>query len=257
MRLRLLQGWARIVAHFVDAAEKANFTPDEINRRLRQLAETMVLDEFWITDEKGHAFSEISMWISRLAHQTWSSRRSMCSGLCYWVKRIRSSKRPDGARLTISISNMLAFSGTDKARIVEVGYTAKYLNDLKARVGLGRAVQALLASGDIDAIWVFDKKLGQLAGPEVMGPASARFPGEPEMQSLKQALSEDRTRSVLLGSALSVIAPIKSDSKNIIGAALVRIPTERMWQAVQSQLKTAMIIALGVLGMGFFLSLLL
>jgi hypothetical protein len=47
---------ARIVAHFVDAAEKANFTPDEINRRLRQLADTTVLDEFWITDEKVHAY---------------------------------------------------------------------------------------------------------------------------------------------------------------------------------------------------------
>ena len=58
-------------------------------------------------------------------------------------------------------------AGIDKPRIVEVGYNAKYLNDLKARVGLGRAVQALLASGDIDAIWVFDTKLGQLAGPEL------------------------------------------------------------------------------------------
>jgi adenylate cyclase len=37
---------ARIAAHFVDAAEKAGFTPDEINRRLRQLADTTVLDEF-------------------------------------------------------------------------------------------------------------------------------------------------------------------------------------------------------------------
>ena len=47
---------ARIVAHFVDTAEKAGFTPEEINRRLRQLADTTVLDEFWITDEKGHAY---------------------------------------------------------------------------------------------------------------------------------------------------------------------------------------------------------
>ena len=47
-------------------------------------------------------------------------------------------------------------AGVDKPRIVEVGYNAKYLNDLKGRVGLDRAVQALLASGDIDAIWVFD-----------------------------------------------------------------------------------------------------
>ena len=31
-------------------------SPEEINRRLRQLADTTVLDEFWITDEKGHAY---------------------------------------------------------------------------------------------------------------------------------------------------------------------------------------------------------
>ena len=71
------------------------------------------------------------------------------------------------------------------------------------------------------------------------------------------ALDDDHTRSVLLGSALSVIAPIKSDSGSIIGAALVRIPTDRMWQAVQNQLKIATIIALAVLGAGFLLSLLL
>ena len=117
-------------------------------------------------------------------------------------------------------------------------------------------MQALLASGDIDAIWVFDTKLEPLAGPEVMGPASARFPSELEMQSMRKALDDDHTRSVLLDNALSVIAPIKLESKNI-GAALVRIPTDRMWQALQNQLKIATIIALAVLGAGFLLSLLL
>jgi adenylate cyclase len=248
---------ARIVAHFVDAAEKANFTPDEINRRLRQLAETTVLDEFWITDEKGHAYLrniDVDFTFSPSALEQPQAH-------VFWPLLLgkRDQVIQEARRREIDDQHFkyAGVSGTDKARIVEVGYNAKYLNDLKARVGLGRAVQALLASGDIDAIWVFDKKLGQLAGPEVMGAASARFPSEPEIQSLKQALGEDRTRSVLLGSALSVIAPIKSDSKNVIGAALVRIPTERMWQAVQSQLKTAMIIALAVLGMGFVLSLLL
>jgi adenylate cyclase len=248
---------ARIVAHFVDAAEKANLTPDEINRRLRQLADTTVLDEFWITDEKGHAYLrnigvDFTFSPSALeqpqAHVFWP----LLSGKKDQVIQEARRREIDDQHFKYA-----GVSGIDKPRIVEVGYNAKYLNDLKARVGLGRAVQALLASRDIDAIWVFDTKLGQLAGPEVMGPASARFPSEPEMQSLKQALGEDRTRSVLLGDALSVIAPIKSDSKNIVGAALVRIPTERMWQAVQSQIKTAMIIALAVLGIGFVLSLLL
>ena len=138
----------------------------------------------------------------------------------------------------------------DKPRIVQVGFNAKYLADLKARVGLGRAVQALLASGDIDAIWVFDTKLGQLAGPEVVGPASARFPSEDEITSIKEALRDHQTRSVLSSDALSVIAPINTDGKGIIGAALVRIPTERMWQAVRNQIGIAALIALAVLGAG-------
>ena len=126
---------------------------------------------------------------------------------------------------------MSAFGGVDKARIVEVGYNAKYLNDLKARVGLARAVQSLLGTGDIDAIWVFDTKLGQLAG-EVMGPASMRHPSELEIQSIRNALQDHRTRFVPLANALSVIAPIKADGQEVIGAALVRVSTDRLWQAI-------------------------
>ena len=247
---------ARIVAHFVDAAEKANFTPEEINRRLRQLADTTVLDEFWITDEKGHAYLrnidvDFTFSPSALeqpqAHVFWP----LLSGKKDQVIQEARQREIDDQHFKYA-----GVAGVDNSRIVEVGYNAKYLNDLKARVGLGRAVQALLASGDIDAIWVFDTKLSQLVGPEVMGPASARFPSELEMQSMRMALDDAHPRSVLLGGALSVIAPIKSESKSI-GAALVRIPTDRMWQAVQNQLKIATIIALAVLGTGFLLSLLL
>jgi class 3 adenylate cyclase len=248
---------ARIIAYFVDAAEKANLTPEEINRRLRQLADTTVLDEFWITDETGHAYLrniDVDFTFS-------PSGREQPQAHFFWP--LLSGKKDqviqEARRREIDDQHFkyAGVAGIDKPRIVQVGYNAKYLNDLKARVGLGRAVQALLASGDIDAIWVFDTKLSQLAGPEVMGPASARFPSEQELQSIRLALDDDQTRSVLLGSALSVIAPIKSDSKTTIGAALVRIPTDRMWQAVQNQLKIATLIALAVLGTGFLLSLLL
>ena len=248
---------ARIIAHFVDAAEKANIRPEEVNRRLRQLADTTVLDEFWITDEKGHAYLrniDVDFTFS-------PSAREQPQAHVFWPllsgKKDQVIQEARQREIDDQHFKYAGVGGIDKSRIVQVGYNAKYLNDLKARVGLDRAVQALLASGDIDAIWVFDTELSQLAGPEVMGPASARFPSEAEMQSIRRALDDDRTRSVLLGSALSVIAPIKWDSKTTIGAALVRIPTDRMWQAVQNQLKIATLIALAVLGTGFLLSLLL
>ena len=248
---------ARIAAHFVDAAEKAGFTPDEINRRLRQLADTTVLDEFWITDEKGHAYLrnidvDFTFSPSPLeqpqAHVFWP----LLSGKKDQVIQEARQREIDDQHFKYA-----GVSGIDKSRIVEVGFNAKYLADLKARVGLGRAVQALLASGDIEAIWVFDTKLGQLAGPEVMGPASARFPSEGEMASIKEALHDHQTRSVLLSDALSVIAPINTEGKGIIGAALVRIPTDRMWKAVWTQIGLAALIALAVLVTGFLLSLLL
>jgi adenylate cyclase len=248
---------ARIVAHFVDAAEKAGFTSEEINRRFRQIADTTVLNEFWVTDEKGHAYLrnidvDFTFSPSALeqpqAHVFWP----LLTGQKDQVIQEARQREIDDQHFKYA-----GVMGVDKPRIVEVGYNAKYLNDLKARVGLGRAVQALLASGDIDAIWVFDTKLGQLAGPEVMGPSSARFPSELEMQSIRNSLQDQRTRSVLLSNALSVIAPIKAEGQNVIGAALVRISTDRMWQAVWNQIGIAALIALAVLLAGFGLSYLL
>jgi adenylate cyclase len=216
-----------------------------------------VLDEFWITDEKGHAYLrnidvDFTFSPSPLeqpqAHVFWP----LLSGKKDQVIQEARQREIDDQHFKYA-----GVSGIDKPRIVEVGFNAKYLADLKARVGLGRAVQALLASGDIEAIWVFDTKLGQLAGPEVMGPASARFPSEGEMASIKEALHDHQTRSVLLSDALSVIAPINTEGKGIIGAALVRIPTDRMWKAVWTQIGLAALIALAVLVTGFLLSLLL
>src|SRR5215831_12218946 len=209
---------ARIVAHFVDAAEKAGFTPEEINWRFRQLADTTVLNEFWVTDERGHAYlrnSDVDFTFSPSAleqpqaHVFWP----LLTGQKDQVIQEARQREIDDKHF-----KYVGVAGVDKPRIVEVGYNARYLDDLKARVGLGRAVRVLLASGDIDAIWVFDTKLSQLAGPDVVGPALSRYPSDLEMRSLNQVLVGGRTRSVLAGSTLSVIAPIKSDAKKIIGA---------------------------------------
>src|SRR5262249_37914176 len=47
---------ATLAAHLVALGEAAGGSPQEINRRLKQVADDTVLDEIWITDEKGHAY---------------------------------------------------------------------------------------------------------------------------------------------------------------------------------------------------------
>jgi adenylate cyclase len=247
---------ARIVAHFVDAAEKARFTPEEISRRFRQLADTTVLNEFWVSDEKGHAYLrniDVDFTFS-------PSAREQPQAHVFWPLLMGQKDQLIQEARQREIDNQhfkyVGVGGIDKPRIVEVGYNAKYLNDLKARVGLARAVKTLLGTGDIDAIWVFDAKLGQLAGPEVMGSASVGYPSEPEIRLIRDTLQDRRTRSVALAKALSVIAPIKSDQE-VVGAALVRISTAHVRQAIWKQIGIASLIAVAVLAAGFVFSYLL
>jgi adenylate cyclase len=245
---------ATILAHFVDAAEQADFTPEEINRRLRQIADRTVLDEFWITDEKGHAYLrniDVDFTFSPSAeeqpqaHVFWPLLTGEKSEV---VQEARQREIDDQHYKYAGVG------GVDKPRIVQVGFDAKFLADLAARVGLTRSVHALLAGGDIDAIWVFDTNLSQLAGPEMFASKEASRPSEEEMGAIRETLKDDQTRSVLQANALSVIAPIVSDQKSVIGAALVRIPTEIMRSAIADQLRIAAAIAAAVLATGIIIS---
>ena len=96
---------ARITAHFVDAAEKAGFTPEEINRQLRQLADTTVLDEFWITDEKGHAYLRNIDVDFTFSPSALEQPQAMRSGRCSAARRTRLFRRRAGARSMTSILN--------------------------------------------------------------------------------------------------------------------------------------------------------
>ena len=250
---------AAITAQFVDAAEKAGFSTAEINRRLRHVADTTAIDEFWITDEKGHAYLrniDVDFTFS-------PSPLEQPQAYVFWPlltgKRDSVIQEERVREIDQQSFKYAGVSGVDKPRIVEVGINAKYLGELKKRVGLDRAVQALLAGEDINAIWVFDKDLNQLAGPsdDLIKSASAAFPDKREMQAIRQVLQETKTRSLQEGRVLSVIAPIKTVDKGVIGAALVRIPTSRVSAAVREQLELAGILAAFFLAGGPFLAYLL
>lgn len=245
---------ATILAYFVEAAERANFTPEEINRRLRQIADRTVLDEFWITDEKGHSYLrniDVDFTFSPSAeeqpqaHVFWP----LITGEKGEVVQEARQREIDNQHFKYA-----GVSGVDKPRIVQVGFNVKFLNDLAARIGLTRAVNALLAGGDIDAIWVFDTNLSQLAGPEVIAPKSVSRPSEQEMSAISETLKDDQVRSVLNPNALSVIAPIVNETHDVIGAALVRIPTELMYSTIWDQLRIAAAIASALLALGIIVS---
>src|SRR5262245_20862454 len=206
---------AAITAQFIAAAEKAGLSTEEINRRLRHVADTTAIDEFWITDEKGHAYlrnTDVDFTFS-------SSPLEQPQAYVFWSlltgKRDYVIQEERVREIDQQLFKYAGVGGVDKPRIVEVGINATYLGELRKRVGLDRAVQAMLAGEGINAIWVFDNKLNQLAGPssDLVKTASAAFPSEGEMQAIRDVLRENKTRSLQEARVLSVIAPIKTDDK--------------------------------------------
>ena len=45
---------ATLTAYYIDAALRAGMTPQEIDVALGRIADSTVIDEFWISDENGH-----------------------------------------------------------------------------------------------------------------------------------------------------------------------------------------------------------
>ena len=62
-----------------------------------------------------------------------------------------------------------AVAGIDRPRIVQVGYDATFLNELRSRIGVARLVDELVASGHLVAIRVVDRNLLTLAFRAVPG----------------------------------------------------------------------------------------
>ena len=116
----------------------------------RTITDDTTLDEIWITDEKGHAYlrsiPEVDFTFS-------DSQREQPQAYAFFDllngKRnvvIQDARKRDIDNLHFKY---VGVGGTDKPRIVQVGHDAKYLEQLATKIGLPRAVENLLAGGDI------------------------------------------------------------------------------------------------------------
>ncbi len=246
---------ATILAHFVGAAEQAGLSPEEINERLRRIVDQTILDELWITDERGYAYLHNIEFIEFTfssdpneqpqAHKFWP--------LLGGEKKVvvqEAMKREIDER----VFKYVGVTGIDKPRIVEVGYEADYLNNLANRIGLPRVVDNLLGGGDINALWVLNETLDTIASATILGLEVNPAPTEAEMNVLQSVFSAGKAQSILAGGALTVMAPMPGQSGAPIGVALVRLPTDRLQTTLRTQVQIAFAIAVGVMLVGVFVS---
>ncbi len=136
-------------------------------------------------------------------------------------------------------------AGIDKPRIVEVGYSARYFEGLKEKVGLQRVVDSLLAGKEIDAIFIFDQGSHLIVSPRAEAGRARGSLQEAEIAPVAEVIRTGAPRSMTLDSDLSVIAPINRDDGERLGAALIRLPLSR----VGRHIRLGLIVAAAISGL--------
>lgn len=241
---------ARLTALYVAAAERAGQPAEAISRQLATLADTTLIDEFWVTDAKGHAYIHSVEGVDFTfdpdpvrqpqAHLFWP----LLAGQADQVVQEARRRELDGRMF-----KYVAVAGTDHRRIVEVGIHADFLDRLSARMGLNGLIGALVGEGDINAIWVLNRGLDTLAHASLYGTPRNPEPSPEEAATLAQVVATGESAHVLDGDQLAVIAPVH-DGDAVIGAALVRMSTAYMRRALREQMWMAAASALVVLALG-------
>jgi sigma-B regulation protein RsbU (phosphoserine phosphatase) len=243
---------ATIAAHLVALGEAAGVSPQEINRRLKQIADDTMLDEIWITNEKGHAYlrniSEIDFTFSPdpkkqpQAHVFWP----LLTGKAKSV--VQEARQRD---VDTQIFKYVGVTGVDKPRIVQVGYNAAFIQQLRQRMGLTRLVNQLVSEGSVIAIRVLDKNMITVDYAERLQDDKLPEPTESDLVDLRRLVSEGRTESHLEGPVLKVAAPIGDEGGELKGGAiLVTLPTDRMQDAIRAETRLAAAVSALVLLFG-------
>lgn len=236
---------ATIAAHLVALGEAAGVGAKEINRRLRQIADDTVLDEIWITDEKGHAYlrnvTEIDFTFS-------PDREQQPQAHAFWPLLTGKNKsvvqEASQREIDTQVFKYVGVAGVDKPRIVQVGYHATMLRQLQQRMGLTRLVNQLVSEGSVIAIRVLDKNMITVEYAEKLRDNKLPEPNEIDLANFRNLVRAGRTESSLEASLLKVVAPIGEEGGELKGGAiLVTLPTDHVQAAIRNETRLAIVVS--------------
>jgi HAMP domain-containing protein len=249
---------ATIAAHLVAIAEEAGLSPAAINPHLQEIADSTVLDEFWITDETGHA-----VFRSDIATDFTFSPDVQQQPQAYEFWPLLTGERDvvvQEARVREVDSEVYKYvgvSGFDQPRIVQVGYQAAFLHSLAQQVGLTRLVAELVVEESVSAIEVVDSDLLTLAYSAVPGWDVGQAVTGSDASDLEMVIREGRTVSRLDGAVFKVMSPLADVEGRTLGATIVYLPTTQMQQTLRRSVQLSVLVAMFVLVLGMVASLIL
>ncbi len=113
---------AKLTAHYIAAALEAGQSPDEINATLKEIADTSIITEFWVSDETGRVeFTNVSGLDFTFPTDPDAGTQAapfadLLLGNQQVVTQGMQPREADGKSF-----QYVGVAGVDKARIVQVG----------------------------------------------------------------------------------------------------------------------------------------
>ena len=248
---------ALLASHLVAVAEgKAKMTPEQITALLRDVVKRSAVDEFWITDSKGHAYLHSAPGVDF----TFPANPTPKDQAYHFRKLL---DRPDGRFVQESrereidkeVFKYVGVSGVDKPRIVQVGFNTKSLRDLTAGLSRGALLKAAVGKAGAARYRVVRPDGAVRIDVEPGKPVrhDGRVKDEALLALVREALATGKVESRLSGGRLDVAAPLSMDGST--AALLGRFDASRVWWTMRrAALYTGIAALVALLVAGLFLS---
>jgi len=248
---------ATIAAHLVAIAEQMGMSTEEINAHLEQITHDSTLDEFWITDESGHAYlTNVDVDFTFSADEAEQPQAYVFWDLLTGEKQI-VEQEARVREIDQRTFKYVGVGGIDQPRIVQVGYNLSFLNELREQFGVTRLTQELVSGGDIIAIRVLDSNFLTLAYSAVPEVRENLGSDQHSKGLMLQAMNEKETVSDISEGILKVVAPVLNTQNEVIGVTMVLLPTDQVQATLRKQVQLTALVAGLVLGIGIVASVIL
>ncbi len=249
---------ARIAAHLVAVAEQEAALPAaDINARLRDITDHTVLEEFWITDESGHAYlrtSEHDFTFSADPNEQPQAHifyplLTQENGVVIQEARQRE--------IDTRVFKYVGVSGVDQPRIVQVGYEAAFLEELSREVNVQTLVDEFTGQGNVASIHILDETRTSVAeSTHPIDGIGERLDGD-DTNLLDNAFRSREVQSALRKDVFRVAVPLLNEEGAVERLALFYLLTDDVQDTVRSGTLRGVIVAASLVLIGAGVSFLL
>jgi signal transduction histidine kinase/DNA-binding response OmpR family regulator/HAMP domain-containing protein len=244
---------ARLTAQLVSVAEgRAHLSPTEINTLLTDIADQTLLDEFRITDAAGHAYlTNLSQDFTFSPDPLQQPQMSIFWDLLQGnAKAVIQEARPREGET--GLYKYVGVSGLDKPRIVQVGYSVSFLQEMARQVVIQRLVDRLTGQGDIAFIRILNDDNTTLVTSSSPLPNYDRAPTEADWRLISLARQDRLEHSELVGDVLIAAAPMFTVQGDSRGVVLVYQTTDR----IQATARAAGVRGVGLMALALLIGVL-